>query len=204
MSEMQIEALCRGAQSFYERGYAHGSTGNLSVRCEEDVYLTPTGKSLSGLEPASLSVMGIDGSARNAMKPTKEYPFHLGIYRARADVRAIVHLHSFYATALSCLEKLDAARPMPAITPYYFMRVHPLGIVGYHRPGSTGLAAEIEAAIVDSNVLLMRNHGLIACGATFEEATDRAEELEQTARLYFQLQGHAVRELSAEEIAELK
>ncbi|GIU78879.1 MAG: putative aldolase class 2 protein [Bryobacteraceae bacterium] len=197
------EILCSIARSLHRRGYAHGSTGNLSVRTDGEVWLTPTGRSLENLSPADLACLSLDGEARNANRPTKEFPFHLAIYRARPDLHAVVHLHSFYATALSCLEQLPEPDVLPALTPYYFMRVHPLAVVSYHRPGAPSLAEEIGAAITRANVLLLRNHGLVACGRTLEEAADRAEELEQTARLHFFLKSEHVRVLSPQEIREL-
>ncbi len=197
------EALCSVARSLHRRGYAHGSTGNLSVRAGDLVWLTPTGRPLENLSPGDLACLSLEGESRNENRPTKEFPFHLAIYRARPDLHAIVHLHSFYATALSCLENLSEQEPLPALTPYYFMRVHPLGVVAYHRPGAVSLAEEIGARIASANVLLLRNHGLVACGATIEEAADRAEELEQTARLFFQLRQERVRLLTPDEIRQL-
>jgi ribulose-5-phosphate 4-epimerase/fuculose-1-phosphate aldolase len=198
-----LDTLCSIARSLHRRGYAHGSTGNLSLRAGDDVWLTPTGRSLENLSPAELACLSLGGEARNANRPTKEFPFHLAIYRARPDLHAIVHLHSFHATALSCLEQLIEPDVLPALTPYYFMRVHPLAVVSYHRPGAPSLAEEIGAAITRANVLLLRNHGLVACGKTLEEAADRAEELEQTARLHFFLKGERVRLLSPDEIRQL-
>jgi ribulose-5-phosphate 4-epimerase/fuculose-1-phosphate aldolase len=131
-------------------------------------------------------------------------PFHLGIYKQRQDAQAIGHLHSLHAVALSCLESLNPEEPLPPLTPYYFMRVAPLAVIPYFRPGSAQLAAEVEAAATLHNSMLLRNHGLITIGSTLDEAVDRAEELEQTAQLYFTLRTEEVRYLTAEEIAELK
>jgi ribulose-5-phosphate 4-epimerase/fuculose-1-phosphate aldolase len=195
-----LEQVCETAQSFFDRGYAFGSTGNLSVRIEDRVWITPTGLPLKGLTPARLAEIDAQGQTLNGNKPSKEFPFHLAIYRRRPEARAIVHLHSTYAVALSCLADLDSTRPMPAITPYYFMRVAPLGIVAYHRPGSKELAEAVEAHASAHHSLLLRNHGLITSGVSWNEAVDRAEELEETAKLYFLLKGERLRELSEAEI----
>jgi ribulose-5-phosphate 4-epimerase/fuculose-1-phosphate aldolase len=84
------------------------------------------------------------------------------------------------------------------------MRVAPLAIVPYYRPGSPELAAAVAEAAPSHNCMLLRNHGLICAGRTIDEAVDRAEELEQTARLYFTLRGEQVRLLTGDEVAELK
>lgn len=194
-----LDQLCDSANVFFDRGLAFGSTGNLSVRIGESVWITPTGQPLRGLTPDKLAEITLDGTPLNANRPSKEYPFHTGLYRARPEARAIVHLHSTYSVALSCLENPATA----AMTPYFFMRVAPLGIVPYHRPGSHALADAITAAARDHACLLLRNHGLVTSGSTWNEAVDRAEELEETARLHFLLRGEKIRVLSPGDVAEL-
>ena len=198
-----LDQLCDSANVFFHRGLAFGSTGNLSVRIGDAVWITPTGQPLRGLTPDRLAEITLDGTPLNSNRPSKEFPFHTGVYRARPDARAIVHLHSTYSVALSCLDDLDPERPMAAMTPYFFMRVAPLGIVPYHRPGSQALADAIAAAAQNHHCLLLRNHGLVTSGATWNEAVDRAEELEETARLHFLLRGEKIRELTAAQLAEL-
>ena len=198
-----LDQLCDSANVFFHRGLAFGSTGNLSVRIDDSVWITPTGQPLRGLTPDRLAQITLDGKPLNANRPSKEFPFHTGVYRARSEARAIVHLHSTYSVALSCLDELDPARPMAAMTPYFFMRVAPLGIVPYHRPGSQALADAITSAARAHHCLLLRNHGLVTSGATWNEAVDRAEELEETARLHFLLRGEKLRELTRADLDEL-
>jgi len=141
----------------------------------------------------------------NENSPSKEHPFHTAVYRRRAEARAIVHLHSTYAVALSCLESFRGDESLPPLTPYYFMRVAPLAVLPYFRPGSPGLAEAVEGAAADgSHSMLLRNHGLLCAGSSLAEAADRAEELEQTARLYFVLRGEKTRVLSPDEVRELR
>jgi ribulose-5-phosphate 4-epimerase/fuculose-1-phosphate aldolase len=83
------------------------------------------------------------------------------------------------------------------------MRVAPLAVIPYFRPGSQALADAVGTAAASHNCMLLRNHGLICAGSTLSEAIDRAEELEQTARLHFLLRNEKVRHLSAAEVSEL-
>lgn len=199
-----LENLCEIADSFYQRGYAFGSTGNISVRAGDRVWITPTGKSLKGLRPEQLACVGPDGAGLNENRPSKEFPFHLAVYARRADVRAVVHLHTLYSVALSCLDSFDPENPLPPLTPYYFMRVAPLAVLPYFRPGSGGLAEAVGEAASAHNCMLLRNHGVVCAGATLGEAADRTEELEQTARLHFILRGERVRLLTPGQVEELK
>jgi ribulose-5-phosphate 4-epimerase/fuculose-1-phosphate aldolase len=196
--------LCETAESFYRRGHAFGLTGNISVRVGERVWITPTGKSLKGLNPGHLALLSLDGESLNENRPSKEFPFHLAVYTRREDVRAVVHLHTLYSVALSCLEDFDDETPLPPLTPYYFMRVAPLAVLPYFRPGSSGLAEAVGEAAPRHNCLLLRNHGVVCAGSTLSEAVDRTEELEQTARLHFLLRGERVRLLTEEQVEELK
>jgi ribulose-5-phosphate 4-epimerase/fuculose-1-phosphate aldolase len=204
MNEAALENLCEAAESFYRRGYAFGSTGNISVREGGRVWITPTGKSLKGLSPEKLACVSLDGESLNENRPSKEFPFHLAVYARREDVRAVVHLHTIYSVALSCLDTFDPDDPLPPLTPYYFMRVAPLAVLPYFRPGSEGLAAAVGEAAASHNCMLLRNHGVVCAGSTLNDAVDRTEELEQTARLYFILRGENVRHLSPDEVEELK
>src|SRR5919197_1844391 len=123
MNDTMLENLCEVADSFYRRGHAYGSTGNISVRDGGRVWITPTGKSLKGLGPEQLACVDMRGASLNGNRPSKEFPFHLALYRQREEARAVVHLHALYSVALSCLETLDPENPLPPLTPYKFMRV---------------------------------------------------------------------------------
>lgn len=204
MSEAVLENLCEAAESFYGRGYAFGSTGNISVRDGARVWITPTGRSLKGLSPERLACVSLEGESLNENRPSKEFPFHLAVYNRRDDVRAVVHLHTTYSVALSCLDSFDPENPLPPLTPYYFMRVAPLAVLPYFHPGSEGLAVAVGDAAARHNCMLLRNHGVVCAGASLSEAVDRTEELEQTARLYFILRGQHVRHLTPEEVEDLK
>lgn len=105
------------------RGYTAGSSGNLSARLPDGFLVTPTNSCLGYLEPGRLSKLDTQGVAVSGDAPTKEIPLHMSFYEARPQAAGIVHLHSTYATALSCLEDIDPDDTVPPITPYMVMRV---------------------------------------------------------------------------------
>ena len=204
MIESMLEDLCRGGDDFYSRGDAFGGSGNLSVRAGDSVWITPTGAALKGLRPSDLAEVDFDGSPRGEHRPSKEYPFHLAVYRNRPDINGIVHLHAPHSVAVSCLAELTDHDPLPPLTPYYVMRVAPLGVVDYFRPGSDELATAVGAKAADCDCMLMRNHGLICAGPTFADAAARAIELEETCRLYLILRESPVRTLSEDDVRDLR
>ncbi len=198
-----ILALVETGRSLFARGYAFGTAGNLSCKMGDSVYATPTGSSLGDLRPEDIAVCRLDGSVTGGSKPTKELSLHLAAYRTRPNCQAVVHLHSRYATAASCLKNLNLEDAFPVYTPYFAMRVPRLPVIPYYPPGDGRLATELEQYAGQTPAMLMRNHGSIALGKTLLEASALAEEIEETARLLFLL-GDRGQVLDASDVAELR
>lgn len=206
MTEQQLrDQMVTMARSMFERGYATGGAGNLSLKLSNGHFLaTPTGSSFGRLVANELSVVDIDGNHISGKKPSKEVEFHLAIYRNKPDCQAIVHLHSTYLTALSCLEELDRANAIKAFTPYFVMRIGELPVIPYLRPGDPQIAKELAKLAGTHRAFLLANHGPVITGTDFEDAVDNAEELEETAKLAFILKDSSIRYLTDIEVQELK
>lgn len=193
-------------RSLFERGFSVGGAGNLSVRLPAGgALVTPTNSSLGRLEADRLSRLDARGGHVSGDKPSKEYGLHTAMYEARPDCGAVVHLHSTYLTALSCLVGLNAGDALRPFTPYYVMRVGALPVVPYYRPAHPGIARDAASlAAAGGNAFLLANHGSVVLGSSLVEAVNNAEELEETAKLHFILAGRDIRYLSDAEIAELR
>jgi ribulose-5-phosphate 4-epimerase/fuculose-1-phosphate aldolase len=198
------EEMCLWARSMFERGLTPGSSGNLSARLADGFLVTPTGSCLGFLEPGRLSKLDRDGRHLGGDAPTKEVPLHLAFYAARPTAGGVVHLHSTYATALSCLADTDPANALAAITPYAIMQVGAVPVLPYAPPGSAALAAPVAAAAKGAAAVLLANHGPVVSAKTFRAAVMAAEELEETAKLILLTRGMKVRHLTAEAVAELQ
>jgi len=198
------ETMCATARSLYERGLTHGSTGNLSVRLADGWLLTPTGSSLGDLDPARLSRLDTGGHTITGDAPTKEVALHLGMYRARPSLQAVVHLHSVHSVAVSVLEDVDPADVLPPLTAYYVMRVGSLPLIPYFPPGDEALAGAVEAAAAKHHAVLLANHGPVVGGSSLSAAGDAVEELEATARLHLLLRGERARHLTPAQVIELR
>ena len=190
--------------SLFARRLTFGRTGNISVRVGDAVLLTPTGASLGSLDPEALSVIDTAGRHVDGPRPSKEAFLHAAVYRARPDAGAVVHLHSTYSVAVSCLADVDAADVLPPLTAYYVMRVGRLPLLPYHAPGDPSLDALAEATARAHHAFLLANHGPVVAGADLAAAADAVEELEETARLHLVLQGHRTRPLTPEQAAGLR
>lgn len=191
--------------SLFRRGFAVGGAGNLSARLPDgNILVTPTNACLGRLIPERLSKLTPDGELLEGDKPTKEAAFHLMFYRRDPKCGAVAHLHSTHLTALSCLNGLNPDNVLEPFTPYYVMKVGRLMLIPYYRPGSPKLGEEMEARIGLTNAFLLANHGPVVVAGSLEAAINNAEELEETARLWFMLQGMDYRRLTPDEIKELQ
>lgn len=198
------EALASHGRSLFARGYSCGTSGNLSVRLEDGGYwVSPTNVSLGGLDAGRLSRLDADGNHLSGPRPTKEVWLHLAMYRNRPDDGAVVHLHSTHAVALSCRTDLREDDCLPALTPYVVMRVGRVARVPYRPPGDGALAGEVAELARMHRALLLANHGPVIAGRDIASAASAAEELEETARLLFLLEGRPHATLGPAEVEEL-
>jgi ribulose-5-phosphate 4-epimerase/fuculose-1-phosphate aldolase len=204
MSEQAIrDNLVKWGKSLFERGLTAGSSGNMSVRLDDGFLFTPTNSCLGFLEADRLSKLDPAGKHISGDPPTKELPLHFGFYDQRPASRAVVHLHSTYATALSCLSDVDPKDAIPPITPYVVMRVGQVPVVPYTRPGSAEVKPMIDALAADHPAVLLENHGPVVAGASLDAAVFAIEELEEAAKLAVILRGMKVRHLAPEAITDL-
>jgi 3-dehydro-4-phosphotetronate decarboxylase len=185
-------------------GLAHGATGNISVRLDDGLLVTPTNSRLGRLDPARIARLDRDGRHVGGEQPSKEAFLHQCVYEMRPDARAIVHLHSTHSVAISCLSGLDEADVLPPLTAYYVMRVGKLPLVPYFPPGDTRLAAAVRQVAAGHAAVLLANHGPVVAGRSLDAAVGAIEELEATARLYLLLQGQKVRPLTAAQVEVLR
>ncbi|HZQ81494.1 MAG TPA: 3-oxo-tetronate 4-phosphate decarboxylase [Gaiellaceae bacterium] len=195
MTDPLRETIVEYGRSLHERGLSPGTSGNLSVRLVDGFLCTPTNASLGSLAADRLSLLDASGAHVEGDAPTKEAPLHLALYDAHSDARAVVHLHSTYAVAASCLADADPADALPALTPYYVMRVGRLPLVPFRWPGSSELVEEVRARAAESRALLLANHGPIVAAASLADAVAAAEEIEEAAKIALLLRGLPVREL---------
>lgn len=200
-SDAVAEAIVSAGRSLYDRGLATGSAGNLSVATKEGVTVTPTNSSLGRLDPDALSTMSLSGQHLGGMAPSKEAPIHLGFYRARPELRAVVHLHCTHAVAVSCLPPDE--RQIPPLTAYFVMHIGELGHVGYHPPGAPGLFDAVLSLAGRHHAVLLANHGPVVAGTSLTAALDAIEELEETAKIHLLLRHGRSAPLSADDIREL-
>lgn len=190
------ERIVFHAASLFQRGYAPGTSGNISVKLEDGILLTPTNSCMGYLEPTELAKVDFNAVHVSGRKPSKEAILHLKVYEVRPKAMAIVHLHSTYAVAVSCLEDLDLQNAIPALTPYYVMKIGSLPVAPYHPPGDKELAEEAATLAELHAAILLANHGPIVSAGSLDAAVYASEELEEAAKIYLVTRNLNVRKLS--------
>jgi L-fuculose-phosphate aldolase len=175
------EQLVATVRRLDELGLNRGSTGNVSVRgsAGSGCWITPTGMGAE-IGADDLVWIGEDGGVRGAWQPSSEAPFHRAVYQARADLQAVVHVHSVHATALACLR-----RPLPAF--HYMVAVaggDSVPCVPYHLFGSEALSQAVAQAFGERHACLLANHGLVAGGTSLAHALKVALEVESLCETY--------------------
>jgi len=190
-------------KSLFDRGLTFGSSGNLSARLKDGFLVTPTNCCLGTLEPSQISKLDLNGNLIAGDAPTKEKELHLAIYQENAQAGAVVHLHSTYCTALSCLRFENAKDILPPVTPYFTMKLGRLAMVPYFAPGDEQLVEVVRAVAHTHKAILLANHGPIVSNENVEKAVYGMEEFEESAKLYFILKNQNVHYLSEDQITQL-
>jgi ribulose-5-phosphate 4-epimerase/fuculose-1-phosphate aldolase len=197
------EQICRFGSLLYMRGYAHGSSGNISVRLDDEILVTPTNSCLGLLDPAQISKVGSDGKVISGDAPSKESFLHLAMYGERGNARSIVHLHCTHAVAVSCQCHENTNDVLPPYTAYYVMKIGALPLIPYYRPGDKSLAEAVRQVSRKHSAVLLANHGPVVAGKSLEDAVYSIEELEETAKLSFLLENRKVSLLTPAQIGDL-
>jgi 3-dehydro-4-phosphotetronate decarboxylase len=197
------DEICALGQSIFERGLTAGSSGNISVRLPDGWLFTPTNASLGRLDEARLSKLDLSGRHVSGDAPSKESFLHRAMYEERTGARAIVHLHSTYSVAVSCMDGLDCDDCIPPLTAYFVMKIGRLPLIPYYRPGDPQLGNAIRGRACKHCAVLLANHGPVVSGKSLSAASYAVEELEETAKLFLLLRGAATRPLNQDQISEL-
>ncbi|HTH77604.1 MAG TPA: class II aldolase/adducin family protein, partial [Ramlibacter sp.] len=138
------EEICRVGASLFQRGYAHATAGNISVKLGDGFLITPTDACLGLLDAAQVSKVDTQGNHLSGARPSKTLALHRAIYGA-CDARCVIHTHSTNCVALT-LEANDGEL-LPPITPYFVMKVGHVPVIPYHRPGDPKVAELVAAQI---------------------------------------------------------
>jgi len=175
------EAIVVTMRAMDARGLNRGTSGNVSVRWNDGMLITPSGVVPAALTPDQIVYVAPDGSTPSgSSRPSSEWQMHQGILAGRSDAQAVVHCHSRHATTLAC-----AGKEIPPL--HYMVAVaggSSVPLAPYATFGSNTLAQGVIATLAGRRACLMANHGQIAIGPTLGMALAIADEVEEQAAVY--------------------
>lgn len=182
----QKKLVLEAAQKILEKGLVVGTAGNISLRLplqgkRQLLAITPSARHYDSLGLDDIPIVDFNGqTVEGNLRPSMETMLHIGIYRARENVNAVIHTHSVYASAVA-VAGLD-------IPPLLDDQVAFLGgaikLAEYALSGSPEQVASVTAALGDRSAVLLPNHGVIGTGRTVRHAFTACELVEKTARIF--------------------
>ena len=207
------EEICRVGRSLFERGYVHATAGNISVRLDDGFLITPTDACLGFLDPARLARLDAQGQQTSGDRASKTIALHTRIYAAArrfdASTACVIHTHGTHCVALTWTGTDDEL--LPALTPYFVMKVGHVPVIPYHRPGAPEAAEQVAQAIerlgtagTPIRAVMLSRLGPNVWHDTPAAAMSVLEELEETARLRMLTQAARPEPLDAAQIDELR
>ncbi|AZV78319.1 class II aldolase [Parasedimentitalea marina] len=176
------QAVIDACLSLNNLGINQGTSGNISVRVEDQMLITPSGIAYDCLSPDMLVSMPLDGRATTLgqLKPSTEWRFHQSILLSKPHMHAVVHAHPVYCTALAMNhQEIPACHYMVAA-----FGGNSVPLADYAIFGSEALSNNLDKALADRHGCLMANHGAVVTGETLEKAMWRMVELETLAKGY--------------------
>lgn len=188
MSHDPREHLARIARLVFARGLTDASGGNLSLRQGGRVYMTPAkagSKQQWQIEPADIVGLDLQGNlVEGPDRRTREWQFHLGIYRAFERAGGIIHAQGGHFMAF-----VAAGKSMPMVLEHT-QKFGTIGLARFAPAHSADLAENILSALRPQSPGLERHaiatmvpqHGIIVVGRDLDDAFDTLDRLETNAR----------------------
>ncbi|MNW46032.1 L-fuculose phosphate aldolase [compost metagenome] len=181
MENERIQIVEYGKRLFTS-GLTRGTGGNLSVFNREKGYfgITPSGMEYMSLTPEDIVIIDINGNIVDGKrKPSSEIEMHRIFYANRSDIDAIIHSHTMFSTAVSCMRR--------DLKPVHYM----IALAGkdvkcaeYATFGTAELAINAFNAMEKRKAVLLPNHGILTGAQNLETAFDILEEVEYVAELH--------------------
>lgn len=172
------ERIVEVTRDLAARGLNRGTAGNVSVRHDGGMLITPSAVPPDRLTPSGVVRIAADGPHEG--RPSSEWPMHAAVYAAQPELGAVVHVHSPFATTLACM-----GRGVPPIHYMIAIAGGEIRCAPYEPFGTDALAKAAVEALADRRACLLAHHGLIAAGADLDDALSVTLEVEFLCELHW-------------------
>ena len=181
-----FEEIVWCSKQLFDKRLVTGSTGNISFSVGEYMYISQSGTCFGLVRNDSFAKVKLNGEIVSG-KPSKEYPIHLALYKLKPDCKFVIHTHSFYSVLISCKKSVnEILEQMLSTTPYLSMLTKGnIKVIDYYPPGSDELFSKtINNINQNTNVYLLKNHGVFVSEENMIKAYSLLEEFETSAKLW--------------------
>ena len=205
MTEQEArELICEIGSRMYKNGFVVANDGNITARLNENEFLiTPTGVSKGYMTPEMIVKVDANGKKlAGTLEPSTEAKVHLGIYKHRPDVNAVIHAHPPYAMVFAITNTALDKYVMPEA----ICHLGAIPLIPYERPSTTALIDGMIPYLPKFNCFLLGNHGTVTVGPDLMNAYFRTEEFEFYAKILYLLMGlgkEKINELSRDKVEEV-
>lgn len=193
--------IIKYGKKLYEKNMSPATSGNISVRYEENALITASGTCLGDLEKEDIVLIDKNSKVlEGEKKASSEKNLHNKIYELRPDINAIIHCHSPYTSAFAVCH-IPLSKPIISENVFYFGEIP---VADYALPGSEKLVDNTAKYFLQHNAVLLANHGIIIGAKNLKEAYYLTETAETFAQIYINsmILGGA-KELSEKQIKEI-
>jgi L-fuculose-phosphate aldolase len=174
------------AQQAAQKGLVVGTAGNMSVRITEPggrqlLAITPNNRYYDLIDVDDIGIVDFEGACvEGDLTPSIETMLHIGIYKARTKVNAVIHTHPVFGSIFSVI----GAEIPPILDDQITYLGGEIKVAEYSLPGSQDLVKSAIPALGPRNAVILANHGTVTVGRDMREAFVNCEMLEKTARIY--------------------
>lgn len=187
----RIEAknlVVKAGLELVDSGLIARTWGNVSCRVDEETFvITPSGREYQSLTADDIVEVKIsDLSWTGGIKPSSEKGIHAAVYQLHPEMNFVIHTHQENASAVSAADP-DSFIP----TPGFIALGNAVISAKYALPGTKALIRNVEAALRISKgcALLLKHHGTICFGRSYEETFETAHQLEEASGTFINEHG---------------
>jgi L-fuculose-phosphate aldolase len=175
-----IKEIIKYGQKLGLKNMTPGTSGNISVRFDENILISASGTCLADLSEEEIVLMDKDTNVIHGAKPSSEKKLHSEIYKLRPDINAIIHCHSPYVSSFAAAH-MPLSRPIIAENVFYFGEIP---LAPYAMPSSDELVINTVSFFSNHCAVLLANHGIIIGGTDLKDAYYKMETAEAYAQIY--------------------
>ena len=178
MYEDLKQVICEIARTMDQKNLVNTYEGNLSIKHDGKILITPTERSKASLTPEMIAVVDKKGTQiEGRVRFSSEFLLHAAAYRLRPDATAAIHCHAPYLTSFALNNEAIESKAYPEMINLFGK----IPVVPYGTPGTDEIWAEMGPHIRDSKVVLLANHGALAVGSDLYEAFNLLQAAESIA-----------------------